>query len=149
MMKRTMKILKPGWVKPRECQGTSWIPMEPFRFLVSYFLNHRPTLGLAQLLIVLLPPIPNSCFLELTLFLPSCSTVSNHLGCPLLPVHVVPGYCLNVSNWMSALNRELWKCRPRALRQRSHQTPSQQAPSGFPRSPSEHSAEPGLPSASV
>lgn len=58
IMKRTMKILKPGWVKPREYQGTSWIPKEPFPFLASYFLNHRSTLGLIQPLIVLLPPIP-------------------------------------------------------------------------------------------
>lgn len=49
---------------------------------------------------------------------------------------------------MSAHNRELWKCRPRALRQHSHQTPSQQAPSGFPKSPCKYLAEPGLESAS-
>lgn len=85
LMKRTVKILKPGWVKPRECQGTSWIPKEPFSFVASEFLNHRSTLGLTQPLIVLLPPIPSSCFLKPAWFLPSCSTISDRLGCPLLP----------------------------------------------------------------
>lgn len=46
--------------------------------------------GIDTALIVLLPPIPNSCFLKPTLFLSSCSTISNRLGCPLLPV---PGTC--------------------------------------------------------